>query len=58
MADYAAELLWLSYRGGAKARAAREGGAEAAALQPDRPSAELAAALAVRPKLRAALAAE
>ena len=58
MAEYAAELLWLSYRGGAKARAARDGGAEAAALRPDRPSADLSAALAVRPKLRAALAAE
>lgn len=58
MADYAAELLWLSYRGGAKARAAREGTAEAMALKPDRPSPELAAALAVRPRLRAALAAE
>lgn len=58
MFDYAAELLWLSFRGGAKARAARDGGAEAAALQPDRASPDLAAALAVRPKLRAALAAE
>ena len=57
MADYAAELLWLSYRGGAKARAAEAGGAEAAALRPDRPSPDLAAALSVRPKLRAAIAA-
>ncbi len=57
MAEYAAELLWLSYRGGAKARAAEAGGAEAAALRPDRPSPDLAAALSIRPKLRAAIAA-
>lgn len=57
MAEFAAELLWLSYRGGAKARAAETGTAEAMALRPDRPSADLEAALAVRPRLRAALAA-
>lgn len=56
MADFAAEILWLSHRAGARARAAETEGVEAAMIRPDRASADLRAALATRPELRAVLA--
>ncbi len=56
MAEYAAEILWLSHRAGAKARAATTEGVEAAMIRPDRASPELSAALATRPELRAVVA--
>lgn len=54
MADYAAELIWLSHRAQARARAAETGGAETLA-GPDPASPGLTGALADRPALRAAL---
>lgn len=53
MADFAPELIWLSYRAGAKRRIL-ESGVEAV-MQADEPSAALAAALADAPALRAAI---
>lgn len=52
LAEFAPELLWLSHRAGAKARAAETLGTETAVL-PDQASTGLAAALAARPALRA-----
>lgn len=51
LADYAPELLWLSLRAGAKARAVETPGLEAPVL-PDRPSPALRDALAGKPTLR------
>ncbi|PRY26127.1 subtilase family protein [Aliiruegeria haliotis] len=54
MADYAQEMLWMSYRSGARARAL-EGLAEEAILPGDAPSDGLAGRLSGKPALRAAL---
>lgn len=51
LTDYAAELLWLSLRAGAKARATETPGFEAP-VRPDQPSPELREALDDRPALR------
>ncbi|OYX44851.1 MAG: hypothetical protein B7Z02_03265 [Rhodobacterales bacterium 32-67-9] len=56
IAEYAAEILWLSHRAGARTRAAETEGVEAAMIRPDRASAGLRAALATRPELRAVVA--
>ncbi|AVO39318.1 S8 family serine peptidase [Pukyongiella litopenaei] len=56
LADYAAEMIWRSYRAGARARAAEMLGDEAPPV-PDAPSEALAGAIADKPALRAALAA-
>ncbi|WP_295316425.1 S8 family serine peptidase [Roseobacter sp.] len=53
MAEYAPEMIWLSYRAGARARML-ESDAEAP-MQPDDPSEGLAALLAQDPALRSAL---
>lgn len=55
IAPYAAELIWLSYRAGARGRAVRNSPAEAMAPA-DTPSPGLAAAVAGRPGLAALLA--
>ncbi|WP_171174390.1 S8 family serine peptidase [Ruegeria sp. HKCCD8929] len=57
LADYASELLWLSHRTGARARAAETLGVEAA-LVPDATSHGLGAILADKPALRAAVGAD
>ncbi|WP_373634862.1 S8 family serine peptidase [Yoonia sp. SS1-5] len=54
IADFAAEILWLSHRAGAKARAVETLGDEAA-VGPDHASADLAAALSDKPHLQAVL---
>lgn len=51
LADYSAELLWLSLRAGAKARAAETPGLEAP-IRTDPPSPSLREALADKPALR------
>lgn len=56
LAPYAAELLWLSQRAGAKARASASSPTEAP-LQPDVPSGDLQAAVAGKPALSAITAA-
>ncbi|MHC9234799.1 S8 family peptidase [Pseudooceanicola sp. 502str34] len=51
LADYAPEMLWLSYRHGARARAAEAGATTEAILKPDPASPGLSARLAARPAL-------
>ena len=53
MADFASEIIWLSYRAGAKRRVL-EGGTEAV-MQADEPSAALSVVLAQSPALRTAI---
>lgn len=55
MADYAAEVIWLSHRAAARARAAETEGVAESIVSPDPVSPGLAANLAGKPALRAVL---
>lgn len=53
LAPFAAEILWLAYRNGARLRAARSLGQESVVAMQERPSSETEAVLSGRPDIRA-----